>query len=201
MYIARILYPVHVLGPGQRIGIWFNGCTHGCHGCSNPELWEPQQRYKTTLETVMGLVTQICQKRQVDGFTLTGGDPFFQPKALGKLLGELTKITPDILVYTGYELDMLRETYPELLSMVGVLIDGRYIEERNTGLPLRGSDNQNIIILKDELREEYCGYLSTVKNEIENFTTLDGVISVGIHQQGYEAQVDALLKQKGLETI
>lgn len=43
MYIARILYPVEVLGPGKRIGIWFCGCPRRCEGCSNPELWEFQK--------------------------------------------------------------------------------------------------------------------------------------------------------------
>ena len=46
MYIARILYPVEVLGPGKRIGIWFCGCPRRCEGCSNPELWEFQERYQ-----------------------------------------------------------------------------------------------------------------------------------------------------------
>lgn len=36
MYIARILYPVEVLGPGKRIGIWFCGCPRRCEGCSQP---------------------------------------------------------------------------------------------------------------------------------------------------------------------
>lgn len=78
MYVARILYPVSVLGPGKRIGIWFNGCNHHCLGCSNPELWEPQERYKTTLETIMQLISHVCVAHPVDGFTLTGGDPFIK---------------------------------------------------------------------------------------------------------------------------
>lgn len=36
MYVAGILYPVEVLGPGKRIGIWFSGCLSKCKGCSNP---------------------------------------------------------------------------------------------------------------------------------------------------------------------
>ena len=91
--------------------------------------------------------------------------------------------------------------YPDLFSHIGVLIDGEYIESRNSGAPLRGSDNQNIIILKEQLRDKYQQYLDCFRNEIQNFTTLDGVISVGIHRPGYDVQVDTLLKQKGLENI
>lgn len=36
MYVAGILYPVEVFGPGKRIGIWFSGCLSKCKGCSNP---------------------------------------------------------------------------------------------------------------------------------------------------------------------
>ena len=201
MYIARILYPINVLGPGNRIGIWFNGCNHRCPGCSNPELWTTQERYKTTLETLLKLIHRVCENNHVDGFTLTGGDPFAQPDALRQLLPELTKITPDMLVYTCFEYEEVLSRYPELVSQIVVRIDGKYIQERNTGAVLRGSDNQNIIILSNDLADKYEEYLSTAQNEIQNFTALDGVISVGIHRPGYEDQVDTLLRGKGLENI
>lgn len=201
MYVARILYPVNVLGPGKRIGIWFNGCNHHCPGCSNPELWELQERYKTTLQTLMRLVKHICDNQAVDGFTLTGGDPFTQADALRQLLPELSKFSNDILVYTGFDYEEILLKYPELVSQIGVMIDGKYIQERNNGAVLRGSDNQRIIILNDRLADKYSSYLSTAQNEIQNFTSLDGVISVGIHKPGYENQVDILLRGKGLENI
>lgn len=201
MYVARILYPVNVLGPGNRIGIWFNGCNHHCPGCSNPELWEQQERYRTTLEILMKLIGRVCEIQKVDGFTLTGGDPFAQPDALAQLLPELRQYTEDILVYTGFEYSEVLNNYPELVSQVGVLIDGKYIQEQNTGAILRGSDNQKIIIINDQLADRYRNYLATAQNEIQNFTALDGVISVGIHRPGYENQVDTLLRGKGLENI
>lgn len=199
MYVARLLYPVNVLGPGKRIGIWFNGCNHHCPGCSNPELWEPQERYKTTLDTIMRLIGRVCATHPVDGFTLTGGDPFMQPEALKQLLPELSKITKDILVYTGFEYDEVLRAYPEIVSQIGVLIDGKYVQERNTGAILRGSDNQNIIVINSQLAGKYRHYLTTSQNEIQNFTAYDGVISVGIHKPGYQTQIDTLLKGKGLE--
>lgn len=201
MYVARILYPVNVLGPGKRIGIWFNGCNHHCPGCSNPELWEPQERYKTTLQILMRLVKHICNNQAVDGFTLTGGDPFAQADALQQLLPELSKFSNDILVYTGFDYEEILLKYPEIVSQIGVMIDGKYMQERNNGAVLRGSDNQRIIILNDRLADKYSCYLSTAQNEIQNFTSLDGVISVGIHKPGYENQVDILLRGKGLENI
>ena len=199
MYVARILYPVRVLGPGNRIGIWFSGCPHRCPGCSNPELWEPDPRHRTTPDTLLALIAGIRQTRPVDGFTLTGGDPFAQPEALARLLPELEKISEDILIYTGFDYETLRDRYPELLARAGVVIDGPYVEARNLGLPLRGSDNQRILVLRDSLRDRYGAYLASAKNEIQNFTTLDGIVSVGIHAPGYEARLESILKEKGLE--
>ena len=43
MYVSRVLYPVNVLGIGNRVGIWTSICKHKCIGCSNPELWEAKE--------------------------------------------------------------------------------------------------------------------------------------------------------------
>ena len=182
MYIARILFPVKVLGPGNRIGIWFCGCPRRCDGCSNPELWEFQDRYKTSLETVMTLIEKISRSHKVEGFTLTGSDPFFQPDALSELLERIKKISDDILVYTGYTKD---ELSAPLLKNIAVLIDAPYIKERNNNCLLRGSDNQTIHILSEKYRATYQNYLASVENQIQNFATRDGYISVGIHHPDF----------------
>lgn len=183
MYIARILYPVEVLGPGKRIGIWFCGCPRRCKGCSNPELWEFQDRYKISFLTVKKLISQICSQNLVDGFTLTGGDPLFQYEDFRRLVDYLSNISEDILVYTGYTLE---EISGKNLDKIAVLIDGEYIEERNNGCLLRGSDNQKIHIINDHLKEKYETYLLSAKNQIQNFATTDGYISVGIHRKEFQ---------------
>ena len=105
MYVARILYPVEVLGPGKRIGIWFCGCKHKCKGCSNPELWQKHEKYKIDINDLMILIHQISDTNTVDGFTITGGDPMEQSDKLMELLSKLKHISDDILVYTGYEIE------------------------------------------------------------------------------------------------
>ena len=90
MYVARILYPVKVLGPGVRIG-----CPRRCEGCSNSELWTFQDKYKTSPETVLSLVEKISAKNKVDGFTITGGDPIFQAEDLLRLLDGMKKISAE----------------------------------------------------------------------------------------------------------
>ena len=189
MYIARILYPVEVLGCGKRVGIWFDGCPHHCKGCSNPELWDIHKRYSVSLENVMQLIGIIAEDNRIDGFTITGGEPFFQPDALDELTEKLSAFSGDILVYTGYELgelrDMNSESVEAVLSRISVLIDGKYIAEMNNNCTLRGSENQHIHIFSDKYRSAYEEYLRH-ENRIQNFTAGNSVISVGIHKKDFE---------------
>jgi len=197
MYVARILYPVEVLGPGKRIGIWFCGCPHKCKGCSNPELWEFQERYNVSLETVMTLIKGIAKNNLIDGFTITGGDPMYQADDLQRLITRLLEISSDILVYTGYKAEELDNDH---LKNISVLIDGKYIEERNNNCILRGSDNQRIIYLDKSVQEKYSEYLINASNQIQNFTMSDGIISVGIHKSDFLDKLNAKINMKGLKS-
>ena len=39
LYLSRIHFPVTTLGPGRRIGIWFQGCSIRCKGCVSADTW------------------------------------------------------------------------------------------------------------------------------------------------------------------
>ena len=189
MNIARILYPVKVLGPGNRIGIWVCGCRRGCKGCSNPELWDRKPEYEATIDEVMELMGRIAQQHPADGFTISGGEPMDQALALAQLLPHLKAYSNDMLSYSGCRIEELRErknaATDEVLSQAAVLIDGEYREEENTDVLLRGSANQRIHILNPDLAEKYREYLAAAHNQIQNFTTSNGVVSVGIHRSGF----------------
>lgn len=189
MNIARILYPVQVLGPGNRIGIWTVGCHRACPGCSNPELWVPQPKYEVSVSELMVIIKTIADKHSVDGFTISGGEPMNQPDELEILITGLREISPDILVYSGYTLEELRESGDQaiqsVLAQIGVLIDGAYIEDLNDNSLLRGSSNQRIHILNSTISKRYSDYFTSATNQVQNFTTADGIVSVGIHRKGF----------------
>ena len=189
MNVARILYPVEVLGPGKRLGIWVCGCRRGCKGCSNPELWVQKPEYEVTVEDIMSLVRRISDSHKIDGFTISGGEPMDQPDGLSQLITQLSAYSKDILIYTGYRIDELKKREDPatniILSRAAVLIDGEYREEENMDVLLRGSSNQRIHILIPEMAEGYEKYLALAHNQIQNFTTLNGVVSVGIHRKGF----------------
>lgn len=189
MNIARILYPVRVLGPGMRIGIWLAGCTRGCPGCSNPELWEQKPEYEIPVSRLVELIHSLSDKHQVDGFTITGGEPLLQAGGLLALIEQISDISTDILVYTGYRLEELEDdsntTVFNLLKSIAVLIDGEYVEDLNDNSRLRGSSNQHIHIFKSQFECKYRDYIENQPNQIQNFTTADGIVSVGIHHKTF----------------
>lgn len=203
MKIARIIYPVNVLGRGNRVGIWTAGCPHRCKGCSNPELWDDNNARNIDVSEVIKVVRNFT----VDGVTITGGEPFMQPEELHNLVQELSVITDDILVYSGYRLNELIAMnnihVNAVLNQIAVLIDGRYIEERNQGQKLRGSDNQKIHILNSALKDNYEQYLSALPlaSQVQNYLSGGSVISVGIHKPSFESNFNARMKNKGLGEI
>ncbi len=203
MNVARILYPVKVLGPGNRVGVWVCGCARGCKGCSNPELWDRKKEYEISIDKLVELIKKIAAEHCVDGFTITGGEPFDQPEELYDLVKALGDISKDIIVYSGYTIDELRDSSitGKVLSHIAVLIDGPYIEEQNTDVVMRGSDNQRVHLLKDKYRILYEKYMKTSRNVIQNFTTTDGVVSVGIHRPGFGKEIASELCKKVGEKI
>lgn len=186
MNVARILYPVQVLGPGNRIGIWVCGCARGCKGCSNPELWTAHPEYEISPDDVFSLIQKVSASHPVDGFTITGGEPMDQSKEIAKLIKLIFPVSEDILIYTGYRLEELKARNDSctnfILEHTAVLIDGAYIEELNDNSPLRGSSNQKVHILNDRFNDRYQKFFDEAHNHIQNFTTADGLVSVGIHR-------------------
>ena len=189
MNLARILYPVQVLGPGKRIGLWLCGCSRACKGCSNPELWQKQPEYEVALNDVLALIQKIASSHKVDGFTISGGEPLDQAADVAELICSVKTVSDDVLIYSGYRIEELRSRRDSntdcILQEAAVLIDGAYIEELNDGTVLRGSSNQRVHILNPEYNDLYQRYLAEVHNQIQNFTTADGIVSVGIHHRGF----------------
>ncbi len=196
MNIARILYPVESLGPGKRVAIWVCGCPIRCEGCANPELWEFDENKNIKISVLLDLIEKIVSENPVDGFTITGGEPFYQSEDLHALLAALSKWSEDILVFTGYYYEQIAKE--ESLDHIAVLVDGPYIKERNRGLTLRGSDNQTVRILDRRYEDTYNNYLKVEKSRVQNFLEGTSVISVGIHRPDYRQQMSKNMHERGL---
>jgi anaerobic ribonucleoside-triphosphate reductase activating protein len=145
--ISRVHFPVTTLGPGQRLGIWFQGCSIRCPGCISVDTWP----HDTGLTTVEGVLDALCLwLASADGITISGGEPFDQRDALGVLLGELrARHAGDILVYSGYSYESLGPWLQSNRGLIDALITEPYDEHESQTLALRGSDNQRLHLLTD----------------------------------------------------
>lgn len=89
--------------------------------------------------------------------TFSGGDPMFQPQGFAALARAIKERSgKNIWCYTGYLFEQLLENpaQRELLELVDVLVDGRFVEAlKDEQLRFRGSSNQRIIDVPRSLEE------------------------------------------------
>lgn len=154
-----VIKPVDIAdGVGVRVTLFVSGCTHHCKGCFQPQTWAFDYGQPYTKETEDQLIS-LLSPSYIRGLTLLGGEPM-EPdnqRALLPLLRRVRTELPkkDIWCYSGYTLDELTgvsrarcEVTDELLSVIDVLVDGEFVEEkRNISLKFRGSENQRLIDL------------------------------------------------------
>lgn len=186
IYINLLHYPVHSLGMGKRIGVWFQGCNLRCKGCISTHTWELSSNCERSVTSVFDEILSY-KDRGPEGITISGGEPFNQAESMKKLLLLLrTAGFGDIMVYSGYSQFHLKKRYPDILSLIDVLIDGRFKQGLETEYHWKGSENQKMFILtKDrDLREKYRIYKKKKgKREVQLITKGDGVYVTGIPAQ------------------
>ena len=97
-------------GEGLRYSIYFSGCSHACPGCHNQESWNPCNGDILTYERLEKIAEEINSNELLDGITVSGGDPLFNPVEMFKVLKFLkAKTGKNIWLYTGYTIEQLRE--------------------------------------------------------------------------------------------
>ena len=150
-------------GEGVRVSLFVSGCTHHCPGCFNRETWDFCYGKEFTGETEEELLKAL-EPGYINGLSLLGGEPF-EPENQEVLVPFLRKVReryPEKTVwcYSGYLFDkeLLRESRArcgltdEMLSMIDILVDGRFVELlKDITLVFRGSSNQRVIDVKKSL--------------------------------------------------
>lgn len=186
MQIGKVLFPITTLGPGKRLGIWTQGCTRFCKGCSNPDL----QTFDVSKEISVQKIFAATIDMNFDGITISGGEPFEQSHDLRQLISLYVKAgVEDILVYTGFSIDELiakkDDDIDYILSNIAALIDGPFVESLVDDIPLRGSSNQRVLIFKEHHRKNYEASLREEKKvDILHFG--DEIHFIGIPFKGYD---------------
>ena len=139
--LYMVVPQTEALGPGKRCAIWVQGCNKRCKGCIAPDAWNFDGGYE---KDVAELAEEIINTPNIEGITISGGEPFLQQAALCDLIKLLqTQKDLSVIVYTGMLYEDIAET--ELASLCDIIIDGEYVEELNDNKSLRGSSNQRVI--------------------------------------------------------
>lgn len=147
--ILNVFKETIVDGEGLRYSIYFSGCGHRCLGCHNEFSWDCNNGELLTKEILDKICEEINSNPMLDGVTISGGDPLFNPQEMCEVLRILKEKTgKNIWLYTGFTLDQIwkDKNKHKCLNYVDVLVDGPFVKEcYSPSLQFVGSSNQRII--------------------------------------------------------
>lgn len=168
MKLNHIIPDSVVNGPGKRFTIWFQGCSIRCKDCINKDTWNPEAGREVTPENLAKEILDL--KDEIDGITLTGGEPLDQ---LEGLLEFLPLVHKDLSVFliSGRERGVLdQEKFRKALGFVDILCSGPFRAEfASRELLWMGSSNQKLETLTDRGQKQVIEYLKSnrhVKTEL-----------------------------------
>jgi anaerobic ribonucleoside-triphosphate reductase activating protein len=203
VHLARLHPRVTTLGPGSRLGVWFQGCRLACPGCMSRDTWDPAAGEPVTVAALSAIWTDALTAG-ADGLTVSGGEPLDQPAGLGALLADVARIRDairpeaDLLVYTGYPTARARREQTAALRHADAVITGRYRADRPTQLVWRGSANQELVPLTPLGERRYREHLSRITDRpaLQIVPGDDGTFSlVGVPRSGDLDALDGILQR------
>lgn len=153
--IAGIEAESVVDGEGWRFAIFTQGCKHHCKNCHNPQTWDMCGGTQMSIDGLVDTIEEAFKENiLMDGVTLTGGDPLYQPDATFSLCKKLKDLDINIWLYTGFTYEEITkdEKLMSIMKYIDVLVDGPFIESlKSLELEYRGSSNQRILDMKKTL--------------------------------------------------
>ena len=201
-------YPVTVLGPGRRIGLWLQGCSIRCKGCVSQDTWPVDRGREIAIARLLGWCREVAQGG-LDGITISGGEPFDQPQALAALLAALHRWRAesgtdfDLLCYSGYPLATLRKRHARLLAQLDALIPEPYVDALPLAHRWRGSANQPLVTLSPRGEARYAAWrdapAETVDKRLQVSVDGDRIWYVGIPARGDMAALEAGCRERGVD--
>jgi anaerobic ribonucleoside-triphosphate reductase activating protein len=171
LLIGQIEHSCSIYGPYERTVIWTQGCTLGCKGCWNKDLWPQVGGKPTAIEDIINAAIAHGD----EGITILGGEPLQQLEATLALIQLAKEHDLGVFLYTGYERNELDEKGLLCLELSDIVVTGRYVQSlRNTNLRWRGSSNQEVHFSS----KRYDTFLFEEENEIQITLEEDGRLTV-----------------------
>lgn len=201
-------FPVRVLGPGTRAGLWLQGCTIRCFGCISRDTWPADETKAVEVEAILDWVRALSPA-DVDGVTISGGEPLDQPDALLELLRGLhewrgTLGHPiDFLCYSGRGWEEVQRDFAAQLTLLDAFVPEPFVQGERTDGALRGSANQRVIPLTALGRERYnddalTGELAGQRAQVQVAVDGEAVRFIGIPKQGDMSALRNAARERGV---
>lgn len=160
-------------GPGLRSVVWVQGCSLACEGCFNPLTHEVRS---ATGGTSTADLADWVVRNDVEGLTVTGGEPLEQAGAVLDLGRRVREAGLGVVILTGF-------TWTEVVRMVSLeeltlaadaIITGRYRRDLHIGTGLRGSSNKQVRLLSTR----YTPHMFAETPVAEVTISVDGTVLV-----------------------
>lgn len=154
--------------------LWTQGCTINCPGCFNPKTHPIRGGREWLIGDLLALM--ISLQGQIEGITISGGEPLLQIKALSQLLREVrSRTTLSVILFSGFTWEEI-QAMPHakaLLTQVDILLAGRYQQNKHLATGLRGSSNKTVHYLSSR----YPPSVLSVTPPAEVFIATDGTVT------------------------
>lgn len=146
-------------GEGLGVSFFVSGCPFHCKNCFNSETWDYEYGNKWTPE-IENKFMSLLKNKHIQRVSFLGGEPLADNnvKTVLHIMTRVKKEFPHLKIWmhTGYTLEDIIEEQDAhrigAISVVDVLVDGKYIDElRDLSLKFRGSSNQRIIDVRSSL--------------------------------------------------
>lgn len=174
------------LGPYKRYILWVQGCNKRCKGCIAKDSWALDGGDAVSIER---LTEEIVDQQEIEGITISGGEPFLQQPALCELIRKVKEQKNiGVIIYTGMKYDDIKDT--DLAKQADLIIDGEYVEELNDDKSLRGSSNQNIICITERYKDIVPEYYGRQGRKIELIMAEGVTKMIGIPSKEFEKMID-----------
>lgn len=172
--VAYIKLSTKTEGPYNRCCIWFQGCNIKCKGCCNKDLQTLMPNHIVTLEELINIVKEAKNKFDVEGITLSGGEPSLQ-SGLVFFNNEIHKLGLGIIMFSGKDKSDLNS---ELVESVDLLIDGPFIEDNvDNKRVLLGSKNKNLSFISNRYKKDEAYFNNPISIEevtVEDYIFING---------------------------
>lgn len=203
--INRILAPITVLGAGRRVGVWVQGCALACPGCASIDTWDSALGVRYEPVALAERLADLVMGENLDGLTLTGGEPLDQPAQLAELITELKarlSSSPragrfDVLLFSGYTRGAAQRRAGALWDLLDAAVCGPYRQQLPSELPLVASSNQEMVLLSRLAENRYSS--SHGGHRMQFVSDGESLMMVGLPRPGELDHFASRLAERGIE--